>query len=221
MSDFHSYAHSHLAYFRQHGQKAIYKKGQLLVRRQEQSPWMFFIENGFVKMMFTNETGEERVLGFGLPGMTIAQSGSFYTLPHTELEYEAHTECTVWRVPREQFIKDMASDPALMADWHQIVLQNQNMLIERILYLGEKQPRKRVIAWLLGVARYYSVKQPNGEFLIEIPMTQDLMASFVHLSRESTNRIIGQLRAAGLIYLDNRYVTVPDAGRLRQQLYQS
>lgn len=219
MSDFHHYAHAHKRYFQQHGRVATYKKHQLLVRRDEQSPWMFFIESGFVKMMFTNETGEERVLGFGLPGMTIAQSGSFYTLPHTELEYEAHTECTVWRVPREQFIKDMASGPALMADWHQIVLQNQNMLIERILYLGEKQPRKRVIAWLLGIARYYSVKQPNGEFLIEIPMTQDLMASFTHLSRESTNRVISELKQLDIIRIQQYHITVVSVEALREQLY--
>lgn len=219
MSDFHHYAHAHREYFHKHGRQLIYKKHQLLVRREDPSPWMFFIESGFVKMMFTNETGEERVLGFGLPGMTITQSGSFYTLPHSELEYEAHTECTVWRVSREQFIKDMSANPTLFADWHQRILQNHNLLVERVLYLGEKQPRKRVIAWLLGMARYYSLAQPNNEILIEMPMTQDLIANFVHLSRESTNRIIGELKDSGAIRIKQQYVTVVSTDALQKQLY--
>ncbi|MFZ1360478.1 MAG: Crp/Fnr family transcriptional regulator [Candidatus Saccharimonadales bacterium] len=220
MSDFHHWAHAHETYFHTHGRRTSYKKHQMLVRREEESPWMFFVESGYVKMMFTNETGEERVLGFGMPGMTIAQSGSFYSLPHTELEYEAHTECQVWRVPRSQFINDLPTDAALMADWHQIVLQNQNMLIERILYLGEKQPRKRIIAWLLGMSRYYGTLQPNNEIHIEIPLTQDAIASFVHLSRESTSRIISELKQLGVITMQQHLIVIPKLDELQRRLYE-
>ena len=219
MSDFHSYAHSHLAYLQKHGQQVTYKKGQLLVRREEDSPWIFFIESGYVKMMFTDDVGNERVLGFGIPGMTIAQSGSFYSLPHVELEYEAHTDCVVWRMPRTEFIAAMQGSPELFQEWHQRILENHNLLVERVLYVGEKQPRRRIIGWLLAVARYYSLRQPNGSYLVEIPMSQDIIASFTHLSRETTSKIISELKKQGLIGIKNRYITVPDVAQLRQALH--
>jgi len=209
MSDFHSYAHAQYAYFQKHSRRTVYKKGQLLVRREEQSPWMFFIESGYVKMMFTNETGEERVLGFGLPGMAIAQSGSFYTLPHFELEYAAHTDCIVWRIPRDDFIAAMRADSILFGEWHERILQNHNMLVERVLYLGERNPKARVLAWLLGMARYYSVVQRDGSILVEIPMTQDIIASFTGLSRESTNRVFAELRAANLVRIQRHHLIIP------------
>ena len=218
MSDFHSYAHSHLAYLRKHGQQVTYKKGQLLVRREEDSPWIFFIESGYVKMMFTDNVGNERVLGFGIPGMTIAQSGSFYSLPHVELEYEAHTDCVVWRMSRADFIVAMEQSPLMFREWHERIMQNHNLLVERVLYVGEKQPRRRVIGWLLAVARYYSYRQPDGSYQVEIPMSQDIIASFTHLSRETTSKIISELKTRGLIRVKHRLITVPSVEALQQEL---
>jgi len=218
MSDFHSYAHSHLAYLRKHGQQVTYKKGQLLVRREEDSPWIFFIESGYVKMMFTDNVGNERVLGFGIPGMTIAQSGSFYSLPHVELEYEAHTDCVVWRMPRTDFIAAMAKNQTMFREWHERIMQNHNLLVERVLYVGEKQPHRRVIGWLLAVARYYSYRQPDGSYQVEIPMSQDIIASFTHLSRETTSKTISELKSCGLITVKKRLITVPSVEALREEL---
>lgn len=218
MSDFHSYAHSHLAYLEQHGQKVTYKKGQLLVRRQEESPWIFFIESGYVKMMFTDDVGNERVLGFGIPGMTIAQSGSFYSLPHVELEYEAYTDCVVWRMARGNFIAAMSKDQTMFREWHERILQNHNLLVERILYVAEKQPRRRIIGCLLGMTRYYSLRQPDGSYLIEMPISQDIIASLTHLSRESANRIISELRHRGLITAKNRSIAIPSVELLQDEL---
>lgn len=69
------------------------------------------------------------------------------------------------------------------------------------------------------MARYYSVKQSNGEFFIEIPMTQDLMASFTHLSRESTNRIISELKQLSVIRIQQYHITIVSIEALREQLY--
>lgn len=218
MSDFHSYAHNHLAYLKKHGQTVTYKKGQLLVRREEDSPWIFFIESGYVKMMFTDDVGNERVLGFGIPGMTIAQSGSFYSLPHIELEYEAHTDCTVWRMPRNEFIAAMNKDLTMFREWHERILQNHNLLVERVLYVGEKQPRRRVIGWLLAVARYYSLRQPDGSYLVEVPMNQDIIASFTHLRRETISKVISELKARSLVVIKNRLICIPDIAALRNEL---
>ena len=218
MSDFHSYAHSHLSYLKKHGQQATYKKRQLLVRREENSPWVFFIAEGYVKMMFTNNTGNERVLGFGIPGMTIAQSGSFYSLPHVELEYEAHTDCVVWRIPRDEFMNAIRQNYQMFYEWHERILQNHNLLIERILYVGEKQPYRRIIGWLLGVARYYSTQQPDGSYLVEIPMSQDIIASWTQLSRETTSRILSDLKKRELIRSSNRFISISDIKKLQEHI---
>ena len=218
MSDFHSYADTHLKYFEENGQRVLYKKGQLLVRRDEPSPWMFFLERGLVKMMFTSQDGTERIYGFGIPGMSFTQSGAFYTLPHTELEFEAHTNCTIWRLARSQFIKELETNISMLREWHERILQNHNLLTERILYAGEKDPRRRITAWLLGMARYYGFAQKDGSIVLEIPMTQDVMASFVHLSRERTNIILSDLRKRDLITIKKQYITVLSVELLQQEL---
>lgn len=218
MSDFHTYSEKHCEYFKSHGRVSVYKKGQLLVKREEPSPWMFFLETGYVKMVFTNDSFEERILGFGMPGMVFTQSGTFYTSPHTELEYEAYTDCVVWRVDRTKFMRDLKTDPNIFLDWYDRILQNHNMLIERVLYLGERDPNVRFISWLLGMTRYYSLAQKNGSVLIEIPMTQDVMANFAHLSRESVNKVLKDLKSKGLVEIQNKFVTVPSVQALNDEL---
>lgn len=209
MSDFFSFSKIHQDYFHEKGQLELYKKGQLLVRHDDASPWMFFLEKGLIKLIFNTRDATPRILAFILPGMTFTQSGSFYSLPNIGLEHEAYNTVTVWRLPREQFIADLQTNLALFRDWHSRIQENHNFWIERILYSGEKQPRDRTIAWLLCMARYYGIHDGKS-CLIEIPLTQDLIAGFLHLTRESTNKIIQELKSHNLITIQTKYITIPD-----------
>lgn len=121
-------------------------------------------------------------------------------------------------MPRDKFIAALQESPEMFHEWHQRILQNHNLLVERVLYVGEKQPRRRIVGWLLGVARYYSIHQPDGSYLVEIPMSQDIIASFTHLSRETTSRIISDLKNLGLISIKNRSITIPNVEALRKEL---
>lgn len=218
-TDFHHFASAHQALFKKHGNRVIYKKSQLLVGHGESSPWMFFLETGRVKLVFASHDGEERILGFFFPGMTFAQSGAFYSLPHMDLEYEAYAgDCVVWRIKREEFFAACKKDKAIYDDWYVTIHKNQDMLIERILYLGEREPRRRIIGWLLGMTRYYSNAQPDGSVRFAVPMTQDAIASFVHLGRESVNKVLGELKSGKIISVKNHYITVRNLEKLRTEL---
>lgn len=218
-TDFHHFAEAHETFFKQHGNRVVYKKGQLLVGHGEASPWMFFLERGRVKLMITSHDGEARILGFFFPGMTFSQSGVFYALPHMSLEYEAYVdECIVWRVKREEFYAACQQDKAIYNDWYTTIHRNQDMLVERILYLGEKEPRRRIIGWLLAAARYYSNTQPDGSVQLAVPLTQDAIAGFVHLGRESVNKIIGELKTRNMIRVKNRIITISNLETIRTTL---
>lgn len=215
MTDFHHYARLHEALFEEKGKKSSYKKGQLLMHRDEESPWIFFVHSGYVKLAFTNDGADERVLGFAVPGMPLAQGGSFHSLPHLNLEYEAHTDCVVSRMAMKEFMQELSSDTDLFMEWHNRILQNHTMFIERILYSGERDPKVRVMGWLLGMDRYYSNTRSDGKRAVEIPMTQDIIAGFTHLSRESVNKILQELKQQGLIEINNKIIIMPDPNKIR------
>lgn len=197
--------------FLEYGQKTLYKKGQLLVRREEANPWIFFVETGFVKMMFTNKTtGEERILGFGTPGTATNPSGNFYTLPQFEIEFEAHTDCEIWRMTLAQFMDILGEDDVLFSEWYQRVLENQGLLVEKLLNVSERDPFLRIVAWIRLMMKFHSTKQSDGSYIIEVPFTQEQIASFIGLSRESTNHAFAELKKRGLVETKNKKIRVLD-----------
>lgn len=201
-------------YFINHGSKTVFKKGQLLIRREDNSPWMYYIESGVVKLNFTNPEGETRTLGFNTPNMVSYQNNKFRTLPEFELEYEAISEVVARRVSREDFEAELNKNPALLKDWSARIMARGELLLERILYSGERNPRRRIVAWLRAVCHYYGQPQPDGSIVVTMPLTQEVIASFVGLSRESTNRVISELKTLGLLRIKRHIITVVDPDKI-------
>lgn len=76
----------------------------------------------------------------------------------------------------------------------------------------------RVAAWLLDLADRYGVPQESGT-AIDLRLTQTELASAVASSRESVNKILGTLRAHGLIQVKDQLITLLDRQGLQKMAW--
>lgn len=214
MASAFQFLHSHQSFFRSEGEKVVYTKGQHIVQKEESSEWVYFLDKGLVKVAFSYTNGLERLLGYFLPGMTFAQLGSFFNEPSSGLEYEALGSAHVYRVPREEFFKELSQNEQFNKDYLNATLMNQMFLIERIAYQGEKGIKTKCIKWLLFMGKYYCDNGSNSCHIM-VPITHDIIANFLHATRESIHKAINELQREGYITLKNKQLVITNKERLR------
>lgn len=207
MSKLFSYSKIHHDYFRQTGQKARYSKGQLLTRSDEPCPWAFFLEEGLVKVSFSSGDYDQRTLGYFLPGMAFAQSGVLLGKVTRRLTYEAINNVTVYRVETEQFADQLDNDQAFLRDFLRRSQENQLFMIERIIFAGEKDLRRRIAQWLCAMVHFYSIETKRG-YEITIPMTQSVIGEFTNATRESVSKVMREYIKRGYISVKHKKITV-------------
>lgn len=217
MSEFFTFGKVNEAYFKAKGEKIQYKKGFPLVWDKEKVPWVFFLTDGLVRVSLQSTSGPEILIGYFLPGMTFAQSGSSFDIVTKGITYETSTPSTIYRIPIDEFFKDIESNHELTQELLVSAFRNQILLVERIGYQGEKGIKAKFIKWLLFMAKYYG--NTNGkEVEIYIPLTQETIGQFVNATRESINKTMSDLAKSGLIQTHKKKITILDLDKLTSEI---
>jgi CRP-like cAMP-binding protein len=203
---FFDYQQAHADYFKAHGQAVRFKKGHYIVTPMEESPWVYFLSEGVVNASFAFTSGAERLIGFFLPGMSFAKSGSFFQDSGGDLEYIACSNVTLYRIAASEFFEQLQTNSAFNQEYLTWVLKTQILLIERVVYQGETTIYRKYLRWLLFMAKYYGTGDEQVE--IQIPLTHDTVANFLHMTRESINRVTNRVISEGLISVEKKYITI-------------
>lgn len=215
--NFFEHQHEHHKYFLTHGQKITYKKHQYIVTPMQDSPWVHFLAEGTVQAAFSFPNGAERLIGYFVPGMSFAKSGEFFKDSGGDLEYITRTDATLYRVSSADFFHQLGTNPAFNKEYMTWLLKTQILLIERVVYQGETTIPRKILRWLLFMAKYYgSAKGPGAE--IQIVMTHDEIANFVHATRESVSKTLGMLSEEGYISIDKKRITICSLEKVRDSL---
>lgn len=219
MKSFFQKEASHVSFFKEHGERIVYKKGQHIVWPADNFPWVYNLESGFARVTFAGKDDDARIIGFFTPGTTFAQVGSFFDSDSGTIEYLAETPVVVHRVKRDAFFEKLDTDKEFAKSYLNISLRNQIFLIDRIVYQGENGISKKMIRWILFMVKYYGVDVPNSNHVeIEIPLTQTTIASFLHVTRESANAAIRELVKKNLIEVSNKKIVILDCAALKKEL---
>ncbi len=193
---------------------ATYKKGQYLVVAIDESPWVFFLQSGIVQASFTLADGDMRLLGYFTPGVAFAKSGSFFADSGGDIEYQAVDTVTVYRVQREVFFTQLRSNVVFAEEYRAMLLKNQLFLIDRIVYQGEKTIERKLLRWLLFMAKYYG-ESTGAACYITVPTLQHDIANFLHASRVSIGNALHDLTATKIIATHQRHITIHDMAAIK------
>lgn len=217
MTNDSSYSRTHEDFFVKHGDRTTYEKGEHIVWNKDESLWVFFLSEGLVRVSFSLPDGTRRIIGYFVPGNTFAQAGSFIASPDAQLEYLAEETVTTYRIPREIFLLQIDREPLFAQDFLNITLRNQRILLERIMYQGEKGVYRKCVRWLLFMVRYYSKKEDAG-YKIIAPITQDIVADFLHVTRESVGGVLADLEEKKIVAFSKKSMVVLNDEKLHSLL---
>lgn len=198
------------------GTQLSYKKGEYIIRPGEAPSSVFYIEKGLVKAYDITKYGEENMLiirkGHEVFPLIWALTGE-----ERRIIYQAMDDVVVWRISREDYLKELHQDPNMFLPLLDMVTEMYRIHSERIINLEYRTVRERVISFLLTMAKRFGKASDHG-VLIEVPLRHQDVASSVNASRETTSREIGRLERDGLISNSQLSITIKDLKRLQSLL---
>jgi CRP/FNR family transcriptional regulator len=194
-----------------------YKKGETIVRPEDDPSGVFLIESGFVKAYSITKYGEENLL-------LVRSTGSIFPLiwaftgEHRQITYEAMEQTTLWRVSKSDYLTFLRNNPAIIPVILDMAIEAYRLHSERVMTLCYRTTRERIISFLVGNARRFGIKNEDGTVSIHAPFKQSDIASSVNATRETTSREINALKKKDLICMKEGLIVIKDIEKLEAVL---
>ncbi|VIO81059.1 Crp/Fnr family transcriptional regulator [Bradyrhizobium ivorense] len=183
-----------------------------LVREGEKPRDVHLILSGWACRYKQLEDGRRQVVSFLLPGDICDVNG--FILREMDHSIGSITQVTIADLSREFFDEVGARHPRIATAFWWETLVNAAIQREWTMNLGQRTALERTAHLLCEIWLRLSMAELTRGDNCDFPLTQADLADATGLSKVHVNRILQELRAAGLIVLKSKTLAVPDLARL-------
>lgn len=169
---------------------------------------VYFIHEGLVKTFKTDDNGHEQIVSILGSGDMFPHTGLFNrdTYPATA---ETLVDSVLLAIPVQSFERLLWDKPGISIKVMQVLSDKVKELQEALQQITGQDVRDRAISFLLKLAENNGVFR-QGRVHIEVPITNQEFANAIGTTRETINRIITQLRKAGLLETNRNGFVIAD-----------
>lgn len=188
-----------------------FERGELILVQGEVPSCAFVIKKGVVKVYNLTSQGDEKPISFDITGEVFPVAWCFEKARYAQYYYEAFNDCEVYCVPRSEYTKFLNSSPDSLyqvlnnlVDW----FVNYQM---RINALEQSKATMKIVNTLHFLCLRYGIDTKPNMVEIQLPLTQQDLANFMGLTRETTGIELKKLQRKGVLtYKKQSYVVRTD-----------
>ena len=188
------------------------ERGKRLFRSGDPFSAIYIVRSGSIKVSVPTQTGEERIVGFHLPGELLGldgMDGGAHGCDAVALE-----TTSVCRLPFERMEQVCHDIPGVHQQFPRLVSREIVNDHAMLLLLGNRSAEERVAAFLLSLStRFKSRGFSEREFFLS--MTRKDIANYLGLAVETLSRLITRLQAENILDVQRRQIRILDMARLR------
>ncbi len=190
-----------------------FRRGQALFTEGDIAERIFIVERGWVMISSIAAGGREIVLGLRGPGDVIGDLSALDGAPRSATALAVgDVEATV--SPGSALARALA-DAEIASDFLRILAARLRDADRKRLEFAALDTLGRVASRLLELGERFGEETGNG-IEVELPLSQEQLASWCGASREATVKALGALRALGCVATGRRSVVIHDAAALRR-----
>jgi len=214
---FNTLEEAELAKIKEMANERIYPKGTTVFVSGQKTDGLYVICSGRVKVLMLYPDGREKTLAILREGEILGE----VTLYGSELRSATVVtlETTTFLfIAQENFQALLLSIPRLSVRIIELLsrrLRGANRQIEELTFLNA---RSRVICGLICLAEEHGCEAGRETELL-FPLTHNELAQFVGVSRETTTKVLNELRKKALISTNRGRISVPDQAALQRQVF--
>lgn len=191
-----------------------YRKGEILIRADDDPIGIFYLTRGYVKEYAITKKGDEIVVNVFKPFSFFPMSWAINNTPN-EYFYEAMTELSVWRAPRDKVITFIKSEPDVLYDLMGRFFRGADGLLTRMTYLMAGNAYSKLVMELIIHAKRFG-KQKGRSF--QLKLSEKDLAAESGMARETVSREMKLLKEKGLFTINKNVLTIKDLGMLEAEL---
>jgi len=184
------------------------QKGEVILQQNYVPHHAYVLKSGFVKVVSFTNNGEEKSVAFKVAGDLIPIYWIFGKSQAALYYYQAHTDCVLYVLDRDDILQHVDGNhdfAKFVLDQQVIAHVNHELRVEA---LEQSRAHLKLLYTFRHLALLYGIDMKRGMVKITIPLTQQELANFVGLTRETTIAALGKLRRDNVVRCDHRYYTV-------------
>jgi CRP/FNR family transcriptional regulator, cyclic AMP receptor protein len=200
---------------REHGVRRTFRRGQALFSQGDIGERVFLVEDGWVTIRSSSPEGDEMVLNVRGPGELLGEMSILDHAPRSAAAV-AVGDVTALVAPARAIARVIATDADAANDVVRVLLERLRQSDVQRLEFTVFTTVTRVARRLLALAESFGEPASDG-IRVDLPLSQEELASWCGSSREATAKALRTLREVGAITTARRTVTVSDEAELRRQ----
>ena len=158
-----------------------YKKGEMLIRADDDPQGIFCLTKGYVRQYTISKTGFELTLHILKPSSFFSMVWAVNGTPNVYY-FEALTPVEVGRAPRDQVVEFIKDKPGVIFALMSELLEDYAETLTRIEHLVFSDAYRRVISVLLYIAKHFGEAKGEG-IVVNHRFTQQDIATLVGVAR--------------------------------------
>jgi CRP-like cAMP-binding protein len=186
------------------------RAGSILMAEGSPPRSLLVVVTGVAALGLTGVEGRPSVIGLLGPGDVHGETCLHLADPPKVFpEARTLTACTVIDLLPHVLHRHMARDPTVSVWLARSLTQKIGDLQVRLAAMLGLGVRQRTFAMLRILAERWGHRSGRGTVL-DLPLSQELLAALTGTSRESVNRALRDLRASGMVIRSGRRYVIPD-----------
>lgn len=194
----------------------FYKKGEMLIRADDDPQGIFCLKKGYVRQYTISKTGLELTLHILKPISYFPMVWAINGTPNVYY-FEALTPCEVGRAPRDQVVTFIKDKPTIIFELMSELLEDYAESLTRVEHLVFSDAYRRVISVLLYIAKHFGEKDDKN-IIVRHRFTQQDIATLVGVARETASSEMIKLEKKGFIKNVNHLMLFENIKRMEAEL---
>jgi len=176
-----------------------FAKGELILVQGEKPPFVYVIKKGVVKTYNLTTAGDEKPIDFDIQNEAFPLAWVFGQATVAPYYYEAFTDCEVYCLPRDEYRQFVQGNhEQLLAAFDRFVTDYLNLQL-RVNALEQSKATAKIVHTIHYLCLRYGVDVRKHRVRIQIPFTQQDLANFMGLTRETTGIELKKLQKSGVL----------------------
>lgn len=180
--------------------------GEPILYQGEVPRHAYILASGIVKIYDIGGAGDEKIINFMSEGDLLPPEWVFQKAPVSLYYYDAFTECTFYRVPRDELAQAIKTIPAItyyMFDHYATSFVGSLLEINALEQSKGNEKIIHMLQYLL--MRFPSKQNPDKNWQrIDLRITHQDLANMTGLTRETTSTELNKLRRKGIVEYSNQ-----------------
>lgn len=172
-------------------------RGQIIIYEGDEVAEILLLQNGIIKINDIDEQGNEKVLHILKPPAIMPLG--FPARATSKWFYTTLIDSDIYTVSREKVQQTMDANTELAAYLIRWFARETHELLVRLSSLGKTNTRDKLIAALKFLGVRHAIERRSGWRRVAFPVSHQLLADMVGVTRESTTLAMKELQDEHLV----------------------